>query len=113
MSYYTRVTFEFSDAPPDIDEIASAARSWLTDQELYAVDDVLEDLLRAWTDGETDFTDLRSEDFEGLMTFLSSRHPGIRFYIRGMGEDYFDVWLRQFQDGQTVFTMGPIEPPAE
>ena len=58
VSYYTRVTFEFSHVPPGVEDVSKVARSWLEAQKLYAVDDVLEDFLRGWTDGQTDFNGL-------------------------------------------------------
>jgi hypothetical protein len=113
MSYYSRVTFEFSDEPPAIDNVANIARSWLSEQNLYAVDDVVEDLRRGWSEGHTDFCDLVSQDIEGLMMHLSTKYPGRRFYVRGMGEEFHDVWLRQFESGRVVFRMGPFEADKE
>ncbi len=109
MSYYTRVTFDFSGEPPSVDDVSKAARPWLAAQNLYAVDDVLEDFRRGWTEGQTDFNGLVSQDIEGLMAVISAQCPGIKFYVRGMGEEFKDVWLRQFEDGEIVFQLGPFE----
>jgi hypothetical protein len=108
VSYYTRITFDFSDVPPGAEEASTVVRSWLMAQNLYAVDDVLADFLRGWTDGYTEFSDLVSQDIEGLMQAVSVQYPTIRFYVRGMGENFNDVWLRQFQNGKIVFTLGPF-----
>ena len=113
MSYYTRVTFEFSDEPPIVDNVARIAQSWLVAQNLYAVEDVLEDFRRGWTEGQTDFNGLVSQDIEGLIASVSAQYPGIRFYVRGMGEEFNDVWLRQFEGGKTVFRLGPFEESDE
>jgi hypothetical protein len=113
VSDYTRVTFEFSDEPPEADEVSNVARSWLAAQNLYEVDDVLEDFVRGWTEGQTDFNGLVSQDIEGLMASISAKYPGIRFYVRGMGEEFNDVWLRQFEGGKIVFKLGPFEPGDE
>ena len=109
MSYYTRVTIEFSDEPPPTDDASQVARAWLAAQNVYAVDDVLADFLGGWTEGQTDFNGLVSQDVEGLMTNISLRYPQIRFYVRGMGEEFNDVWLRQFEGGKIVYTVGPFE----
>ena len=85
------------------------ARSWLVAQNLYAVEDVLDDFLRGWAEGQTDFNGLVSQDIEGLMACVSAQYPRIRFYVRGMGEEFSDVWLRQFEGGKTVFKLGPFE----
>jgi hypothetical protein len=113
VSYYTRVTIEFSADPPGVDEALTAARAWLVAQRAYAVDAVLSDLRRGWTEGQTEFSDLVCQDVEGLMGAVSAQHPGIRFYVRGMGEEFTDVWLRQFESGRVVFAVGPFEPGDE
>jgi len=109
LSYFTRVTFEFSGEPPGVDEASTTVRAWLLAQNLYAVEDVLQDFRRGWTEGHADFSDLVSQDIEGLMANLSAKHSGIRFYVRGMGEEFNDVWLRQFEAGEIVFRVGPFE----
>jgi hypothetical protein len=109
VSYTTRVTFAFSDERPLESDVSEIARSWLVSQNLYAVEDVLSDFLHGWTEGQTDFQDLVSQDIEGLMASVSAQYSGIRFYVRGMGEEFGDVWLRQFEDGKTVFSLGPFE----
>ena len=109
MSYYTHVTFDFSDEPPTSGDVSKVARSWLTDQNLYAVDDVLEDFLRGWTEGETDFKGLMSQDISELMTQVSLKFPDILFYVRGMGEEFDDVWLRKFEGGKAIFELGPFD----
>ena len=108
MSYTTRVMFEFSDEVPS-DAVTAAARAYLDRQNLYAVDDVLQDLLRGWDSGSTEFNGLVVKDIEGLMSEISSAFPAVRFYVRGMGEEYADVWLRQFEGGNIVHAIGPFE----
>jgi hypothetical protein len=43
------------------------------------------------------------------MTHLSAQYSKTRFYVRGMGEEFNDVWLRQFEGGKTVFALGPFQ----
>jgi hypothetical protein len=83
VSYYTRVTFEFSDEPPSVEDVSKTAQSWLVAQNLYAVDDVIKDLVRGWTEGQTDFNG--HSDIEGLMVVVSAhRNPLLRpWYGRG------------------------------
>ncbi len=68
---------------------------------------------RGWKEGSTEFNGLVVQDVEGLMTKVSSAFPGIRFYVRGMGEEYADVWLRQFEGGTVVNAIGPFEDEVE
>lgn len=108
MSYYTRVRFGFSEDPPGIDEVSTIVRSWLSGQN-HDVEDKLDDFVRGWTpEGETDFCGLWSDDIEDLMINVSSHYPDIVFYVRGMGEEFEDVWLRRFEGGKVTFTLGPF-----
>ena len=109
MSYYTRVRIELSDASSAVDEVASIVRSWLTAQRVYAVEDVLEDFRRGWIQGETDFNNLVCEDIEEMMANISTHYPELRIYVRGMGEEFHDVWLRIFENRKAVFKLGPFE----
>lgn len=109
MSYYTHVTIEFSSEPPAVEEASEIARAWLTEQRVYAVSDVLENLARGWETGRTQFKGMVSQDIERLMQAISEEYPDLLIYVRGMGEEFEDVWLRQFQGGMTVFRLGPFE----
>jgi len=113
VSYYTRVTFEFSDDPPSVADVSKIVKSWLETQKFYAVEDVLGDFVRGWTKGQVDFSDLVSQDIEGIMACVSAHYPEMSFYVRGMGEEFKDVWLRQFEGGKAVFTLGPFEEIGE
>ena len=33
----------------------------------------------------------------------------MRFYVRGIGEDFSNMWLREYFNGETVFSAGPFE----
>ena len=110
MSYYTEVEFTFSDEPPDFEAVLDRARSYLESRgDEYPVDFVLDQLRHALEEEKGDFKGLYSEDFEGLMEHVSARFPGLVFYVRGIGEEFTDVWLRLFRDGRIVYRAGPFE----
>ena len=113
MSYYTRVTFEFSEEPPNADEVSKTVRDWLIAQGGCAVEAILEDFQRGWDEGTTEFSDLVSHDVDRLMLEVSAQYPEVRFFVRGMGEEFDDVWLRQFEGGKVVFQVGPFGPEGE
>lgn len=113
MSYYTHVTFDFSDFPPPAEVVSPVVRAWLMKKKNYAAEDVLEDFLRGWTESETDFNKLDWEDIEELMKHVSAQYPTIRFYVRGMGEEFGDVWLRAFERGAILYHVGPFDGPDE
>jgi hypothetical protein len=115
MSYYTDVEFTFSDEHPDFETVLGRARSYL---ELHGdkypdVEFILDQLRAALEKEKGDFKGLWSDDIEGLMEHVSAGFPGLDFYVRGMGEEFHDVWLRLFRDGKTVFRIGPFEEELE
>ena len=109
MSYYTHVEFAFSDDPPSIDTVVAAARSHLEAQNLYAVEAVLSDLRVAWEKGNTDFNGLVSQDVESLMQSVSAACPNLRFLVRGSGEEFRDIWVREVEGGEVVYSVGPFD----
>src|SRR5437868_14389979 len=110
MSYYTHIEFTFADEPPDFEAVLDRARSYLESNERSdSVEDVLDDLRRSLEEEEGDFKGMWSDDIEGLMEYVSAGFPGLVFYVRGMGEEFPDVWLRLFQDGKIIFRVGPFD----
>ena len=109
MSYHTHVDVQFSDEPPPMQSVLDRARAYLEARGIYAVDDVLEDLQEGFEEGSCLFNKFGCGDFEGLMRDLSAGFPGITFYVRGMGEEYWDVWLRQFEGGNIKAKIGPFD----
>ena len=108
MSYHTHVDFQLSDEVPT-EAVIERAREYLSARGMYAVDDLLEDLKAGLQEGSSLFNTFVSHDFEGLMQHVSAGFPDVTFYVRGMGEEYEDVWLRQFENGKTTASTGPFE----
>jgi hypothetical protein len=109
VSYYTHVEFAFSDDPPLIDTFLAVAQKHLEAQNCYAVEDVLSDLRVAWEKGNTNFNGLLSQDFESLMLVVSAEFPSICFFVRGWGEEIRDIWVREFEAGKLLFSVGPFD----
>lgn len=110
MSYYTAIEFTFADERPDFEAVLGRARSYLESQEReYAIDFIIEQLRNALEEEKGDFRGLWSDDIDGLMGHVSAGFPGLVFYVRGMGEEFADVWLRLYKDGEIVFGVGPFE----
>jgi hypothetical protein len=111
MSYYTDIEFTFSDERPDFEAILNRARSYLESQgDRYPDAQFVLDQLRQGLEQEKgDFKGLWSDDIEGLMEYVSGGFPGLVFYVRGMGEEFSDVWLRLFRDGKIIFRVGPFD----
>ena len=111
MSYYTNVEFTFADEPPDFGAVLDRARLYLESRrDNYPdVDFVLDQLCHALEAEKGDFKGLYSEDIEGIMAYVSAGFPDVTFFVRGMGEEYPDIWLRLFKGGKVTFRAGPFE----
>ena len=108
MSYYTHVDIQTSDEI-DVEAVLGLARTYLESQGFYSVEHVLEDLKTALSAGSNLFKGMVCDDFEGLLKSVSAAVPTVTFYVRGMGEEFADVWLRQFEGGEVRSAIGPFE----
>lgn len=111
MSYYTGLEFTFANGPPDFRAVLERAQSYLeSHRDTYPdVTFVLDQVRHALEKEMGDIKGLDSDDIEGLMTHVSAGFPGVVFYVRGIGEEFPDVWLRLFKDGKVIFRAGPFE----
>ena len=55
------------------------------------------------------FNGLDAATVIGLFDEIARQFPFIRFYVRGIGEDFSNMWLREYYNGVTVFAAGPFE----
>jgi hypothetical protein len=108
MSYYAHVDIQVSD-DVDVDIFLAHARTYLHAQGIYSVEHVLEDLKTALSEGSCLFKGMTCHDFEGLMESVSAAVPAVTFFVRGMGEEFPDVWLRQFEGGKSSSPIGPFD----
>ena len=107
MSYYTQVEFHFASKVPSFAVIEECARAHF-DGQGYAVEAILDILRDGWDDGKAEFNRMHCADFEGLMRHVSSRFPEQHMAVRGSGEEWRDLWLREFVGGELVFGVGPF-----
>jgi hypothetical protein len=107
MSYFTRVEFLFEDEVPDFEAFAECVRAHF-DAKQYGVDDIISELRRGLEEGSAEFNRLESSDIEGLMSRISARFPEVRFCVRGSGEEWRDLWIREFAGGRVTFRSGPF-----
>ena len=54
------------------------------------------------------FTDMTSKQVIDLLTAIAGAFPEVRFYARGIGLSFGDIWLREFYQGAVVFEEGPF-----
>ncbi len=111
MSYYTSVEFTFADGnPPDIQALLAVARSYLeAHDQVVIIEQVLHDLKIGFKKEKVVAKCFASDDLEELMKHVSAGFPGVEFFVRGVGEEFPDVWLRVFKNGDILFEVGPFE----
>ena len=107
MSYSTRIDIQFSHDAPAFDDVIDCVRAQF-DRERFGVDDILAELQRGWEEGKAEFNRLECSDVEGLMRRISAKFPKNRMCVRGIGEEWRDLWLREFEAGKIVYSAGPF-----
>jgi len=117
VSYYTRLDFFWDDGDRasgslTAEDVMTAARKDF-DKFGWSMD-VLDDLQVAAEGRGLDsigFSDI-GLGLVDLLREISSAIPKVTFYARGVGEDVFDIWIRQLRSGEVIWEIGPFEPPA-
>ncbi|MBD9667008.1 hypothetical protein J2W37_003136 [Variovorax paradoxus] len=114
MSYYTRLDLSWDDGDYAVGSLAvedfmAAAKecfegfAWSTD--------VLEDLQIAAEGRGLDSAGFNQIGLGlvDLLQAISLKIPDVTFHARGIGEDVFDTWIRQFRAGQIMWQAGPFD----
>ena len=117
MSYYTRMELNWDDGgyaagSLSADDVLQAARPFVETND-WGVDDVLADLKESVSGGGLDrpgYNRISAFDLIAMIETVSRAFPQVTFYARGVGEDYFDIWARQYRDGNVLMESRPIDP---
>ncbi len=104
MSYTTTVQISFLDEAPDFETVRAALVRAVTENQYH--EDVLDDLSTLWAAGECTFN-LFAMDIVGLMSEAAKASPDTQFSVRGWGEAPRDIWLRDYEGGAEVYSLGP------
>ena len=115
MSYYTRLELTWDDAnraAGSLEEghVVSAAESFVRGSGWST--DVLNDLRFAATGqgfANPGFNKLYSPGVIALVEHISRQHPDVTFFARGIGEEPWDMWFREFRSGRVVKQFGPFD----
>lgn len=115
MSYYTRLEVDWDDTRGAVAEtdIIAAAESFVARSGLHK--DVLSDLkdaLRGFNNGDIGFNRVPGFLIERMMLHVSAAIPDATFYVRAVGEEFNDVWMRRIHAGKIVFAQGPFAEEA-
>ena len=106
MSYYTRVECTWDDGDYvqgnlSVDDILPVAEKWLEQMNIHS--DVLDDVAASINQPmETGFNGLYSSLIIDLFAHIAQAFPSVHFFVRGVGEEFDDMWLCEFQQGELV-----------
>lgn len=108
----TRLEFNWDDSQSrkklDMTAVQAVAAVWLADKNAsrHAVMDLETVVDEPFSFA---FNGLDAATVIGLFDEIARQFPFIRFYVRGIGEDFSNMWLREYYNGVTVFAAGPFE----
>jgi hypothetical protein len=105
LSYYTDVELVWlEDEPANLEGLKSELEKMIA-AEQYS-EDLLGDLLQLLVDGEAAMN-LHAADVTMFTARIARLFPQHSFSVRGRGEAVRDIWLRDYEDGEEVFALGP------
>ena len=115
MSYYTQLQVNWNDldrASGDIsvEDVLSAAKGFVREHDWS--EDLLVDLRSACnlsTLGPPGFNRALSYGIIDLMEHVSRELPDVTFFVKGSGEEFWDIWVREFRNGAPVAERGPFD----
>lgn len=111
MSYYTRVHI-------NRDDLETASTDGIIDAVGYYIqnvgwsEDLLADLRESLDGSDCDgalVNKLWCPEIEDMMLYISRAFPTVGFGARGFGEEFRDIWIREFRDGKVTFAHGPFD----
>ena len=117
MGYYTRLELQWNNAdnrrkPFELSDADSVITNWLNQHNLS------HDVLMDWHTLQEEpfgycFNSLSKNQLIELLETIAAAFPYVHFYARGMGEEFSDVWLREFDQGKAIKSIGPFEPDCD
>jgi len=115
MSYYIQLSLSWNDSDHNkgsvqTDHVVDAARSFVLKQQWS--EHVLEDLRDSCGSellGRPGFKSVMSFGVIELLRSVSQQLPDVTFYAKGAGEEFGDIWLREYRAGVVVKENGPFD----
>lgn len=104
MSFLSILQIQYVGDSLDVDEIADQILPILDEMGIARI--VLNDLRDAFEDGESTLP-MHSAYMLSLIESIAELKPELAFDARGLGEEYRDTWVREFENGKSVFAVGP------
>jgi len=103
MSFATFLEIQYVENSINIDAISEDVEKLLTDNGIHK--DVVSDLRAAFEGQETMFN-VSASFLAFLIERIAALQPSTSFHARGRGEELRDVWVREFEGGEVIFSQG-------
>ena len=103
MSFATYLEIQFVEDQVAIDRISDELKNILAEDGIHL--DVLDGLRTAFKGTETKIN-VSASYLAYLIERIASLQPTVSFHARGRGDELRDVWVREFQNGEAVFSVG-------
>jgi len=103
MSFATLLEIQYVEDHVVIERISDELKNILAEDGIHF--DVLENLRTAFEGTET-MINVSASYLAYLVERIASLQPTVSFHARGHGEELRDVWVREFQSGEAVFSVG-------
>ena len=103
MSFTTYLEIQYIDGQIDINAIESELSELLNEDGIHL--EVLSNLRLAFEGDEIVFN-VAASYLSYLVERIASLQPSVAFHARGRGEELRDVWVREFEGGEAVFSEG-------
>jgi hypothetical protein len=114
MSYYTQLAINWDDSDyttgsmtPEL--VVESAKPFIA--ELGWSEDGLDDLRKSCMSdclGQPGFKNCYADGVIALIQYVSSQFPTVVFYAKGAGEEFHDLWIREFKGGAVLVERGPF-----
>lgn len=103
MTFTTYLEVQYIDGQIDINSIESELTKLLSEDGIHL--DVLNGL-RAAFGGEEQVFNVAASYLSHLVENIANLQPSVSFHARGRGEELRDIWVREFEGGEMVFSEG-------
>lgn len=107
----TRLEFSWDDTkasePLKLESVQAVAAVWLAEhtENRHGVMDIETVLDEPFSFA---FNGLESYQVIELLSEIARQFPEVAFFARGIGQDFSDMWLREFKNGVPTFVAGPF-----
>jgi hypothetical protein len=114
MSYYTLLELAWDDSDyfkgnVSAEEIVAAAAPYVERSGWHP--GVLNDLraaMHGFGSSTPGFNRIPGFALVDMLRHISKSLPDVTFFARGIGEEFGDIWLRRFRDGELLASIGPF-----